>query len=534
MKIVTAQEMKSLDERAVRDGHIPSLLLMENAARGLVDRLEAVLGPVASRRGVVLCGRGNNGGDGLAAARHLRMRGAHATVYLLSPPEKIEGDARVSLEIWIRTCGALHVVEAPDDPSLIAALQHADFILDALLGTGLRHPVVGRYAEVIARVNAIRRVDCPVVSVDIPSGISADTGEALGAAIRADHTIAMALPKRGHFAGAGLECRGRLSVVDIGIPPAFVAQAGIGVEMIVPARCRLPARAPGTHKGMMGHLLLIAGSVGKGGAVTLAGEAALRSGCGLVTAAMPKSLHVSNPTEMMTLALVETDEGTLAQAAVPALRDAATGKSAVALGPGLGTHHAMREWLPGLIAEITLPMVVDADGLNVLALDRSVLKKRHAPTLLTPHPKEMARLLGTSSESVQRDRFAAAGHFAKEWGVIVVLKGAHTLVAAPDGTIWVNDTGNPGMATAGTGDALTGVIGSLLAQGIDPLLAAIWGVYFHGRAGDLAARDVGEAGLIASDLIARIPDAIGISRHSDPAAPGWVGEMQNAGRAQSV
>jgi len=509
MKIVTAEEMKKLDRKATTDYAIPSLLLMENAARGLVDQIEKTIGPVRGKQIVILAGRGNNGGDGIAAARHLRMRGAEVIVYLLSPIEKVGGDAKTSLDIWMQTGGELQVIGSFRWNHLTQALSKSDLIIDALLGTGLSHPVTGDYAKAITLMN---RAERPVVAVDIPSGISADTGEVLGVAVQADDTLTMALPKWGHFLQEGLEYRGRLGVVDIGFPPALIDEAKIPVDLITPEMLVgfPPPRPRGAHKGTEGHLLVIAGSFGKKGAAMITARAALRCGTGLVTVALPKSIDLATAgvVEAMTLPMPETSEGTLSLAAEKRLFDAAQGKDAVAIGPGLSQNEETQRLIRTLIAEVSLPMVIDADGLNALAGDLSLLKGRKAPVILTPHPGEMGRLIGKRTDVVQKDRFTVAANLAKRSGAIVVLKGAHTVIAAPDGFLRVNNTGNPGMATAGTGDALTGMIAAWLAQRIEPFEAATWGVAIHGYAGDLAAASRGEIGLITSDLIEKIPEAI--------------------------
>ncbi len=525
MKVVTAQQMQSLDRRATADFKIPSLLLMEGAARGLVDQVEdgrtgrtgrTGLGSVLGRRIVVLVGCGNNGGDGLAAARHLRMRNGEVAVYLLPPLDSVRGDARLFLDIWTQSGGALYLLEGASMwRQLQDAIGKCDLVLDALLGTGLTRGVSGDYARAITLINQSRQVrqarhtsnPLVVVSVDIPSGISADTGEMLGTAVMADHTVAMALPKRGHFTGAGLEHCGVLSVVDIGFPPALIAQAEIAVDLMTAEDIAdfPPIRFKGAHKGNFGHLLVIAGSRGLGGAAQMTALSALRSGAGLVTCALPQSLGGGFPMEIMTLPLPETEEGAFSPHSEKELLRAVEGKSAVALGPGLSLHP--QQMVRNLIAQTTTPMVIDADGLHAVAQGLAVLK-RGGPVILTPHPKEMGHLLGRDAAWVQKDRFAAASDFAQKWGVYVVLKGAHTLIAAPDGRIRINSTGNPGMATAGTGDVLTGMIGGFLAQGITPFDAASGAVYLHGLAGDLAKKRRGEAGLIASDLMDCIPKAM--------------------------
>ena len=508
MKVVTAQQMRALDQEATQDLGIPSLLLMENAARGLVDRIEVHLGKVQSQKVVILSGSGNNGGDGLAAARHLRMRGAEVTVYLFTVPEQVSGDAKVSLEIWQKSCGVLYTQNRLCWDQLETDLRGCHLVIDALLGTGLTRAVEGEMARAIALLNTVKSKQRPVVSVDIPSGIAADTGERLGMAVQADYTFAIALPKYGHYTGAGLEHRGVLDVIDIGFPPPWVEAAGLTTETI--SAPVMKPRPRGVHKGQMGHLLVVAGSLGKLGAARMTGYAALRTGCGLVTCALPRSLAqtATDPMEMMTLPLPETDAGTLDGAADVQIVNAAKNKDAVAIGPGLSLHAATQKLICALIETIECPMVIDADALIAISENFAVLGRHSERLILTPHEGEMARLLKISSQEVQKDRFAAVLKLATQYRVTAVLKGAHTLVADPEGRIYVNETGNPGMATAGTGDVLTGVIGGLLAQGLAPLEAARHGVYFQGRAGDLVRPRMGESGLMATDIIHKLPEAM--------------------------
>jgi NAD(P)H-hydrate epimerase len=508
MKVVTAEEIKALDRVAVSQFNMPSLLLMENAARGFVDKIEEKITRVLGLPIIILCGRGNNGGDGIAAARYFKDRGAIATVVLFSPIEQHTGDSKTMLTAWLRTGGDVLFA----DDTLEKKCSENRLIVDALLGTGLSHPVGDDFEKAILLINKTRSPNITVVSVDIPSGISANTGERMGAAVEADYTFTMGLPKRGLFLREGLQCRGSWDIVDIGFPKALVEQANINVSLIGPADLKgvFSPRPLGAHKGTFGHLLIIAGSRGKKGAVVMSALSALRSGAGLVTTALPYSIDTISQSAMeaMTLPVAETKEGALSLKAEKNILNAIAGKNAVAIGPGLSQHQETVRLILNLITQIEVPMVIDADGLNALASDLSVLKNKKGAIILTPHAGEMGRLMGVSAETVQKDRIGMASSFAQKWGVIVVLKGAHTLIAAPDGSVAISNTGNPGMATAGTGDVLTGIIGGFLAGGIDVKTAAIQGVVLHGLAGDIACHDMGEVSLIAGDVIQNIPHAI--------------------------
>jgi len=520
MKIVTTDEIKEMDRRATSDFKIPSLLLMENAARGVVDAIEKKMGGVAGKRVTLLCGSGHNGGDGIAAARHLHIRSAKVHLFLLAPVEKQSGDTKVMLDAWIAREGVWQVIGSFSQEEMIETLSRSDLIIDAILGTGLSHQVAGEYKNAIDCMNNVRQnFNIPIVSIDIPSGISADTGEMMGAAVWADYTLTIALPKRGLFLWDGLEHRGEWDVIDIGFPKKLIDQADIKVNLAAPAvfsPATTPDHSPprvGAHKGDFGHLLVIAGSRGKQGAAAMTALSAMRSGVGLVTVALPQSIDTLLPAamEIMTLPVLETSEGTLSLPSESMLLEAAKGKEAVAIGPGLSHNQETVRVILNLISQITAPIVIDADGINALATDLSVLKKRHRQThgtvILTPHPGEMGRLLGSSADVVQKNRIEIASQFAKDWDVMIVLKGAHTIIADPNGDIFLAHLGNPGMATAGTGDVLTGIIGGALAQGMDPRDAALWGVLLHGRSGDMASRVLGERSCMAHDLIEKIPEA---------------------------
>jgi hydroxyethylthiazole kinase-like uncharacterized protein yjeF len=509
MKLVTAAHMRKLDRRTIEDLGVPSLVLMENAGRSTYQILRRefpeITGPV-----VVLAGRGNNGGDGFVVARYLVNSGLPVTVFLLASRDQVQGDALVNLKI-LEGLG-VEVEEILGEAQLSAVVHHmsrAGLVVDALLGTGLNSPVRGLLAQVIAKVNQVRP---PVVAVDIPSGLSADTGEPLGAAVKAAVTVTYGFPKIGQIVPPGRDLVGRLWQVDISIPPSFVQDIATELAEATDMRALLPPRPFGSHKGTFGHLVVVAGGEGKTGAATLSAEGALRTGAGLVTSAVPASLNdilEVKLTEAMTLPLPEAKGArALGEGALAPLQDFLADKTAAALGPGLGTHPETRELVRVLVRDCPLPMVVDADGLNCLAGHLEVLKTAAGQRILTPHPGEMARLLGTTPKEVQSRRLDTAREVATAHGVWVVLKGAQTVVADPEGNVSLNPTGNPVLASGGTGDVLTGIIGGFLAQRVSPWDAARLGVYLHGLAADYLAEVVGPRGHVAGDLVACLPELL--------------------------
>ncbi|MDA8164017.1 MAG: NAD(P)H-hydrate dehydratase [Desulfobacteraceae bacterium] len=508
MKLPTAQQMRQLDRTAIEEYSIPGLVLMENAGRGTVAALRQQLGEPAGRTVAILVGPGNNGGDGLVIARHLHQLGALPRLLLLAP-DKLAGDAAVNLAIVRRLGLPMETLGPGDDLAPVRRLlRHSWLAVDALFGTGLKRPVEGHFAAVIELLN---EVPVPVVAVDIPSGLDADNGRPLGACVRADLTVTFALPKPGLVAGRGRQLAGRLEVVDIGIPPAAVHDLGIATELLTPALISpwLPRREAAAHKGTFGHLLAVAGAEGKTGAAILCGQGALRAGTGLVTLAVPKkcnSVFETALTEAMTLPLA-AGGGRLSIDDYETVAAGSQGKQALAVGPGLGTATETAGMVLRLYRECSLPMVVDADGLNILAANPEAIAAPPAPRILTPHPGEMGRLAGRSSKEVQADRLGAAAAFAREYRVYLVLKGEGTIIAAPDGRLAINPTGNPGMAAGGMGDVLTGIIGGLLAQGLDPWQAACLGVYAHGAAGDRLAA-AAPFGFLAAELARELPAAL--------------------------
>lgn len=513
--VFTAAEMRDLDRRAIGELGIPGATLMENAGRGaaraLIELLPALGAPRRGARVAIVCGKGGNGGDGFVVARWLRRRGLQPVVLLASPPADVTGDARDKLTA-LRRAGVRPIV-IEDAARAAALMSDSHVVVDALLGTGAHGAPSGLTATLIEHINASGR---PVVALDIPSGLPADGGAPAGPAVRAAATFTFAGLKYGLVQPPGLDHAGRVTVVPIGIPDAEVAR---GIRAWVPERADVaalfPPRPREAHKGTYGHLLIVGGSLGKTGAAALASRAAMRAGAGLVTtatAASQQPVVAGLVVEGMTEALAETAAGTVALAARERVLELAAARDAVALGPGLGLAPDTQELARGLARELARPLVLDADALTAIAgrLDR--LRDAPAPRCLTPHPAEMARLMGTSVADVQRDRVAAARAVATGCGVHVALKGATTVVATADGGVFLNPTGNPGMASGGTGDVLTGMVGALLAREMVPADALVAAVYLHGLAGDLAAARLGEESLIASDLIDALPDAFAALR----------------------
>jgi ADP-dependent NAD(P)H-hydrate dehydratase / NAD(P)H-hydrate epimerase len=509
MKLVTAASMRELDRRTIEDLGVPSLVLMENAGRSTYQILRREF-PELAGLVVVLAGRGNNGGDGLVVARYLANDGIPVVVYLLAARDQVQGDALVNLKILEKLDVEIEEILGEDRLNdVLHRMSRAELVVDALLGTGLNSPVRGLFAQAIDRVNRTRT---PVLAVDIPSGLSADTGEPLGVAVEADVTVTYGFPKIGQILPPGRDLVGRLWQVDISIPPDFAQEAANELAEAADMRTLLPPRPFASHKGTFGHLVVVAGSAGKTGAATMSSEAALRTGAGLVTAAVPVSLLdilAVKITEGMTLPLPEAEGArALGEAALTPLNDFLADKTAVALGPGLGTHPETQALVRALVRDCPLPMVVDADGLNALDGHLEILNKAAGPRILTPHPGEMARLVGTTPKEVQSRRLDTAREVATAHGVWVVLKGAQTIVAEPGGRLSLNPTGNPVLASGGTGDVLTGLIGGFLAQRVPPWDAARLGVYLHGLAADYLEEVIGSRGHIAGDLIASFPELL--------------------------
>lgn len=517
MKIVTAHQMRELDHRTIHEAGVPGKTLMERAGSGVVSAMEETFGALKGKTVTIFCGKGNNGGDGFVVARLLRQKRSAVQVCLLAHTRDLKGDAKLMYQRFVKGAGRSKVLSSPSPDHIHQLVRDSHVLVDALLGTGTSSPITGPYH---AAIQAMNDSEAPTVAVDLPSGIDADTGATLGTAVQADLTVTFGNPKLGLFLGAGIDHAGRVHCVDIGIPSQYVEDLHLSIEMLTPATIRpwLPKRRASSHKGTFGHAGIIAGSSGKSGAAALAAKAALRSGAGLVTVATPAGVQASvasGTPEVMTLPLPETAEHTLSREALPPLQTFLQSRSAIGMGPGLSTHAATADVIRTLIAQCDRPLVIDADALNTLAGHTSLLRSRPLSPILTPHPGEMARLLGESTaEAVNRNRLGIAQDFARTHSSIVVLKGARTILAHPDGATSISPTGNPGMATAGTGDVLTGILAGLLAQGVSPWEAAQSGVFLHGLAGDLAARTYGYPSLMAGDLLAYLPQALNEVLHA--------------------
>jgi len=510
MKLLKAAQVRELDRLTIEEIGIPGPVLMETAGRAVVEAVEESFADLFPGPVVVLAGKGNNGGDGYVIARTLLDRGWSVITVVLAPAAEIRGDARVHLRA-LKRCGG-EVVHAASEQRLAGALQRAAetrLTIDAILGTGLTSEVRGLYLQAIKWCNAHA---APAVAVDIPSGVDADNGRILGAAVESALTVTFAVAKPGQACLPGAAVCGLLRVADIGIPAKLLDATPLEGEFVdaETAAKLLPERPLSGHKGNFGHLLVLAGARGKSGAALLASEGGLRSGAGLVTLAVPGSLRdvcMARLTEAMSISLPDS-EGAVSSAAYEEVMLAMSRLDVLALGPGLGTAETTQLLVQRLVRDCEKPLVIDADGLNALVGHLDTLSQRSGVVpVITPHPGEMSRLTGLSIAAIEDQRLEVARRFAREQQVVVVLKGARTIVAAPDGRYRINGSGNPGLASGGMGDVLTGLIGGLLAQGLAPFDAASLGCYLHGMAADRLKECLGEAGMLAGDVARELPAA---------------------------
>ena len=513
MRLATAEQMRAIDAYAIKNIGIPSVVLMENAGRGAFLLIKEYFLDYLDRPRIgIICGRGNNGGDGLVVARYLKNEGYRVRVFILGEKARVKADAATNLSIAERM--GIDIVEIKDEGDLEREKDYlisCDLIVDAIFGTGLSSDVRGLEGKVISFLNDV--YNGFIASIDIPSGLSSDTGEPLGIAVEADLTITFGLEKVGQAVYPGVGYVGNLEIVDIGIPSKAIDSISLNHHLITDEEIRAVLRPrPGDlHKGRAGHVLVLAGSPGKTGAATLTCLGALRSGSGLVTLGIPTSL---NPilevklTEAMTLPLPETPVKTLGIGAWEGVKKSGINYKVICLGPGLGTHPETKEMVKKVIIEADVPLVIDADGINALVGNLDILKEKKSQVVLTPHPGEAARLFGIDTKGVLEEKIDLARRVSREYEIIFILKMARTIIALPDGNIFINSTGNPAMATGGMGDVLTGIIGGFIGQGYGAKEASILAVFLHGLAGDLWVKEHGEIGMTATDLANYLPLAM--------------------------
>ncbi len=509
LKVVTPDEAARLDAKAIREFGIPGVVLMENAALHVADQIQKRCeGNLEGKKAGILCGPGNNGGDGLAVARHLFQRGGIPIVFIMGSREKIKGDALINLNILERLPVDITYLQSVEEwMEKKAKLRGSHLLVDSLFGTGLSRGIEGIGAAIIEWMNAS---GIPILSVDIPSGVDGKTGAIWGSAVMAEETVTFAYPKVGHYLYPGRDHTGILYVEDISIPP----QLGRGIQREIledrDIKLFLPPRRSNTHKGSYGKLAVIAGSNGLVGAGAMTAMAALRTGCGLVTLGVPESLlpvYETKLTEIMTFPLPD-EGGSLGPDSMDAVHQLLLDKDCLAIGPGLGKKDGIFEILRNILEGYDIPIVIDADGINHICQDMNVLERAKGEVILTPHHGEMARLTGRGIEEISRNPVETAMEFAARWGITLILKGSTSVIAHRDGRLTLNLTGNPGMATGGSGDVLTGIIAALLCQGLDAYDATRVASYIHGKAGDWSAGIKGEYALTAGDIIEGIPPVL--------------------------
>jgi NAD(P)H-hydrate epimerase len=507
MIVVTSEEMREMDRLTIQKYGTPSLTLMERAGAAVVKAILERFAEPAGKGVLIVAGKGNNGGDGFVVGRLLREQGLSCEIAPLAKRNEISTDAAHNLEAYLTAGGKVVDIDADRGALLNDLIAGKGLLVDAILGTGTKYEIRGIYADAIRAMN---RSGLPIVAVDIPSGLDADKGTVLGVCIQAAMTVALAYPKLGQVIHPAVEYVGELMVAEIGIEPAAVSEVAPGAELLTPEQVRplVPLRKPDSHKGTYGHVVVIAGSRGKTGAAILASRACMRAGAGLTTLAAPRSLNnvfAGAMIEVMTEPLRDTAEEEIESLSDDEWRGLLERKRVALFGPGIGVTESTRNNLRWLLRHLNIPWVIDADGLNNLALDIDRLRKARTAPILTPHPGEMARLIGKDVSTVNNDRIGVSRAFATEHRCYVVLKGARTVLATPGGKISINPTGNPGMASGGMGDVLAGILAALLAQGLSPEEAMKLGVYLHGVIADRVAAERGMLGMIASDIIDGLP-----------------------------
>jgi ADP-dependent NAD(P)H-hydrate dehydratase / NAD(P)H-hydrate epimerase len=511
MKVLTQKQMQSIDKQAVKDIGIIGPILMENAGREIAEAIKKRFPRIEKENVLIISGKGNNGGDGFVVARHLFNSGAQVRIILLAEKQGLDGDAGLNCGIADKMGIEILEVTTPELwRSHREIIGNADILVDAIFGTGLTKPAGGRYAEIIEDLNARQGYK---VAVDIPSGLAADKFQIIGPAVKADLTVTMAAPKIAHVFPPAENYIGELVVADISAPAFLFENDALRLtmveeEMLLPYFSR---RDKNTHKGTYGHLLILSGSLGKTGAAAMSGKAALKMGAGLVTVGTPKScvpIVARSMDELMTEPLPETSEWTLSEKGCGKILSVLKGMDAVMIGPGISTQESTARLIRKLLPDLQIPMILDADALNIIAQDIKLLNKLQAPAVLTPHPGEFARLIHSGTKEVVENKIKWVPEFARNYGVYVVLKGYRTLISDPKGRMFINPTGNPGMATGGSGDVLSGMLGAMIIQEGSLCDAVIAGVYVHGLSGDIAADRFGEKALLAGDIISCLPEVM--------------------------
>ncbi len=515
--IVSVQEMRAVDRLSIEELKIPALLLMENAGLKTAQAIARHFGPMAQKNVCIICGKGNNGGDGFVVGRHLSRMGARVEIFSTARAEDLKGEAAANRTIAESLGLPIHDISAIEQ---LVPSSPPDLLVDALLGTGIRGEVSGFYREIIEWLN---RQKAPVAAVDTPSGLNCETGVVAGAAVRAELTVTMGNVKTGQLFFPAREHQGRLFVADLNATDPILRKTNTGKFLVTPEDVAgfLPKRPGDAYKNTFGKVLVVAGSTGLTGAATMASLSALRSGAGMVVLGIPERFNPvleEKVTEVMTAPLPETEAGSLDLRAIDALDPWLKWSHVLALGPGLSTHPQTRAFVKAFLRKVDKPLVVDADGINNLTGEFELIQSYPSDLVFTPHVGELSRLVGVSQEEISNNRVAVARESAQKLKAILLLKGSPTLIASPDGTVYFNVTGNPGMATAGSGDVLTGLIAGFLAQGLSGLQAALAGAFVHGMAGDLAAEALGQRGMIAGDILNFVPAALRLFETSDEAA----------------
>ncbi|UCG30652.1 MAG: NAD(P)H-hydrate dehydratase [candidate division WOR-3 bacterium] len=506
MRVVTNAEMKKIDDWAIRKMGIPGPVLMENAGRGCVEVLEKYF-DLPNLKVLVICGKGNNGGDGFVIARHLLNRRAFVKIVLLGQEKELKGDAQLNFRFLKSTDCEVNSATGIAELRRIHRTFHPDVIIDAVFGTGFSGSPEGIYDRAIDFINDS---DAFILAIDIPSGINGNDGQFKKTCVIADATATMCLPKRGHYLFPGRAFCGDLHVVDIGIPYSSIDEGFPRIVDFEDMFTLMPFRPPDGNKGTFGNVLVIAGARGFSGAAAMAAHSALKSGAGLVRLASPRGIIGSLEAkllEVIKIPLAQTEDETISPAAIEDIKDFLKTSTAIVVGPGITTHPGTAEFLEVLLTEVNVPCIIDADAINILAQNPDLMRKTRAPVLMTPHPGELARLIRSSPHLINQKRIDIAVDYAKKFNCVLVLKGAPTVIAGPDGKAYLNTTGNSGLASAGSGDVLVGMISGFVAQKQSLLNAAVAGVFMHGLAADLAMEESNEYSLTAADLIKYTPRA---------------------------